>query len=1624
MSINLKTKYITILIMKLTKLNFLTVFFLFGLIANAQTPEGELKRWHKVTLTFEGPNTSEKANPNPFSDFRLDVTFTHQTSNVSYTVPGYYAACGNAENNSCSSGNKWRVHFTPGDIGAWDWSVSFKSGSNVAINGGGSDAGFMDGSTGSFTIEESDKSGRDFRSKNLGKLKYVGEHYLRHAGTNPETPNGPWFVKAGADSPENALNYVDFDATPNFTNNLNKRGNKTWQPHQRDYVATDASEYTWDSGKGTEILGMINYLSGEGANVVSFLTWNTGGDDGAVFPHILRGTIADYEANGGNRGAQWNKMHKDRFDVSKLAQWEKMMEYADKKGVYLHFKTMETENDNFMDGNSFGRERKLYYRELIARFGHHLALNWNITEETTLPDNVVKLTASYIKDLDPYENHIVIHTYPGQQDERYNPLLGNNSVLTGASIQTGKNKVHNDVRRWVEKSKNAGRKWVVANDEQGSATEGIRVSDKQVRDDVLWGTLLAGGAGVEYYSGYTNDDGDINNIDQRKRGKKYKEGGYALNFFNEYLQPYMIDMVSSDGVTSDGNDYVFAKAGNVYAVYRPNGGSTGLSLPSGNNNYNVQWYNPRSGGDLTTKTTLGSNLVAPDNNDWVALITSKEAGGCDNTEIATSSQDAYLQGTTRFNTADLRIESGNRVSYIKFTAPSTTETVTGVKLELTVSTDNGNGLIEIFKGSSNDWTEENLSNSNKPEEGTKIGSLNTTYSIGQSYQWDLSEIEPGETVSLIIKQTGGNDVSFHSKEGATAPKLIFELDCPDEGNNGSGNCGTVTMSGTSDFPTLSVAGFSPAYKDDARNAIAINAAQYKDKFAAIESTFEGETGKYDIKLTTLTEVDGESSYRVSIDGTIVGEFKNPTTTIDYTESGTTFKDIEVNNGATIRVEFNSHTNGNIPEENGTAFSRGRWTALDFICQRGEGNEGEGCVALESNGVVAVEAEHFASQEKTGKRKWYVLDETTTGTPTPDPDSNHANGASSGGYLEILPDTRVTHGDPLIAGENFSNVAGQLTIVNYKVKFTSAGRYFVWVRAHSTGTEDNGVHVGLNGTWPASGNRMQWCSGKNQWTWESKQRTAANHCGEERRIYLDIPSAGVHTISFSLREDGFEMDKFVLSKTYTKPTGNGPAEVLVDCNTGSENAKPQVGMTSPASGTTFGIGEDITLGAEASDSDGTISKVEFYIGTDKVGEDTTAPYEITTTIADIGSYNVTAKATDDKGASTTSASVDIEIEDNTMPPASTVDIPGNFEAESFSMKSGSVRIENTPGTNGKNLGFIKNGDYVEYSANVQSSGEYTIDIFASSAGVGGTIEIIEEGTVVGTVDIPVNSQWNDYKKYAVNVLLSTGEKTLELAFKGETGFLFNVDKIVTTKIAVPVEQTITLSPIQDAYLQGATGHNNGLVRIEQNKRTGYLMFDLSSINGTITKAELKFKVNSDSGNGNLNIHKGSSNTWTEANLSNTNKPSAGVILGSLNSTYGLGNVKTIPLSEGSISRDTLSLVLSLTSGDDFAFASKENASNTPPQLVITYEGAKLQSLVSEKKNTISIFPNPVVDIVNISGVSNGSRITIFNSIGLLKKEIQLKDDQNSINIQDLPSGYYILNVMNANKVISRAKIVKQ
>jgi hypothetical protein len=198
------------------------------------------------------------------------------------------------------------------------------------------------------------------------------------------------------------------------------------------------------------------------------------------------------------------------------------------------------------------------------------------------------------------------------------------------------------------------------------------------------------------------------------------------------------------------------------------------------------------------------------------------------------------------------------------------------------------------------------------------------------------------------------------------------------------------------------------------------------------------------------------------------------------------------------------------------------------------------ISEEVNGLVAVEAEHYSRQKITNKRRWHLSDKST---PSRDNQGNFSSEASGNAYMEILPDTRRTHANLLMHGENFSNIPGVMAIIEYQVYFNNPGRYYVWARCYSKGPEDNGIHVGINGTWPASGQRLQWCEGKNTWRWESSQRTDEVHCGVPGLIYLDVPSSGIHTVAFSMREDGFRLDKWLMTKDpdFPRPTDAGPAE---------------------------------------------------------------------------------------------------------------------------------------------------------------------------------------------------------------------------------------------------------------------------------------------------------------------------------------------------------------------------------------------------------------------------------------------------------------------------------------------------
>ncbi len=581
--------------------------------------EGELQQWHKITLILNGPQTSEWTKENPFLDYKLEATFTK--GDKSYKVPGYFAADGNAGETSTDEGNVWKVHFCPDEVGTWNYKVSFRKGKDIAVISGENlgEAVSPDGSGGTLKITKSDKTGKDFRAK--GRIVNGGKGYFKFQGTDEI------WIKNGADSPENFLAFADFDQTSRFSLKTEVRKGEAdpkkslhkYEPHISDWKAGDPS---WQNGKGKGIIGALNYLSSVGVNSQYMLTMNILGDGKDVWPY-----------------SDHNERY--RFDCSKLDQWEVVFDQMDKLGIMMHFVLQETENECLLDMGYTGVQRRLYLRELIARFGHHLGVVWNLGEENGpakwtpigQTDQQKKDMASYIKAVNPYPCNVVLHTHSNdeKQDEYLTPMLGFED-LDGPSMQIGNPlRVHERIKKWIVESEKAGDRWLVNLDEIGPPWKGVMPDSfdenhDTVRSNCLWGTLLAGGTGVEWYFGYRYPHNDLNLEDYRSRENWWKQSTIATQFVSQFP---LEEMKSADELVYAKGAYCLAKTGKTYIVYLPAGTQNAKLRIDLENPLLVKWFNPREGGEMqdgsvsSLEGTGNKNLGNPPvdvEKDWVVVV--------------------------------------------------------------------------------------------------------------------------------------------------------------------------------------------------------------------------------------------------------------------------------------------------------------------------------------------------------------------------------------------------------------------------------------------------------------------------------------------------------------------------------------------------------------------------------------------------------------------------------------------------------------------------------------------------------------------------------------------------------------------------------------------------------------------------------------------------------------------------------------------------------------------------------------------------------------------------------------------------------------------------------------------
>ncbi|MCM2374759.1 DUF5060 domain-containing protein [Aporhodopirellula aestuarii] len=542
--------------------------------------QGDPITWHPMSICFDGPTASETdSEPNPFLDYRLQVEFKGP-SGQTYDVAGYFDGDGQGGAN----GNVWQVMFAPDEGGEWTYQASFRSGKSVAVSLE-ADAGTavaFDGDKGSFVVALRDPSAFGFLK--WGRLEYVGGHYLKFR-------DGPYWIRGGADSPENFLAYEGFDNTP---------ASHSYTDHVSDWREGDPD---WNDGSGKAIIGVLNSLAEQHVNSIYFLTMNVGGDGDDVWP---------WSGKPARKGSQQDDNR--HFDLSKLRQWGTVFAHAQRQGINLHFVFNEAEvaNKKELDDGELGIERKLYYREMIARFGHHNALSWNLCEEYNVGFDFgadrIRSFADYVQAVDPYDHPISVHS-------AHDPLAAlkftfGDPRFSLTSVQLNQRRIDTLAEDFREATTNAGRPLPISMDEfvlDVGQKESWKPFDRPVlhRKQKIWPTLMSGGQ-IEFI---LEDLLGTESFKTPQQTELWKSLRIARTFMEDHLpfwemQPAdelvddeaMLEVGLGSGRSFQLGAQVFRKPGEIYAIYFPVATETGRTdLSEATGRFHARWFSPRSG---------------------------------------------------------------------------------------------------------------------------------------------------------------------------------------------------------------------------------------------------------------------------------------------------------------------------------------------------------------------------------------------------------------------------------------------------------------------------------------------------------------------------------------------------------------------------------------------------------------------------------------------------------------------------------------------------------------------------------------------------------------------------------------------------------------------------------------------------------------------------------------------------------------------------------------------------------------------------------------------------------------------------------------------------------------------
>jgi hypothetical protein len=298
-------------------------------------------------------------------------------------------------------------------------------------------------------------------------------------------------------------------------------------------------------------------------------------------------------------------------------------------------------------------------------------------------------------------------------------------------------------------------------------------------------------------------------------------------------------------------------------------------------------------------------------------------------------------------------------------------------------------------------------------------------------------------------------------------------------------------------------------------------------------------------------------------------------------------------------------------------------------------------------------------------------------------------------------------------------------------------YRLWIRgkALSNSTSNDSVHVQFDGTLNQSGAPayrigtttsieyvLEECSGCGiaGWGWQDNGWGSPGLLGP----VFYFASTGPQRIRVQSREDGLGIDQIVLSSNRwlnaAPGTAKNDATILSETDSQAGNQPPAVAVTSPANGTTITIPTSVSITADASDSDGTISKVEFYANGALIGSDNAIPWGTSWNPPTAGSYTLTAKATDSAGAATTSAPVTVTVSsgtsgDDVVLYAAEASVAVNWSVVADTTAAGGKRLQNTDVGAAKIVAASATpGSYFEMTFNAVANRPYRLWIRGKAA----------------------------------------------------------------------------------------------------------------------------------------------------------------------------------------------------------------------------------------------------------------------------------------------------------------------